>query len=113
MASVEQKIQKKIMDMLRKEHGAYTVKVMVASVNGVPDLLTCIPFTKAEVLQYLETHDTIGVFFGIEVKTPTTTDNTSPLQKYNLDKIQEAAGLPMVAWTALMVDEHLKQLKGN
>jgi len=49
----EQAIQSKIIDYL-KQAGAFTVKVVVATKAGVPDLLVCYQ----------------GTFIGIEVKAP-------------------------------------------
>lgn len=86
----EQQIQKKIITYLEKE-GCYVVKVMSASKSGVPDILGCYE----------------GVFFGIEVKTPTTSNNVSKLQEYNLDKIIESGGHSLVAWNVEQVEEFL------
>lgn len=86
----EQQIQKKIITYLEKE-GCYVVKVMSASKAGVPDILGSYE----------------GVFFGIEVKTPTTSSNVSKLQEYNLDKIRESGGHSLVAWNVEQVEEFL------
>ena len=86
----EQQIQKKIITYLEKE-GCYVVKVMSASKAGVPDILGCYE----------------GIFFGIEVKTPTTSNNVSKLQEYNLDKIRDSGGHSLVAWNVEQVEEFL------
>jgi Holliday junction resolvase len=89
----EQQIQKKIIAYLEKE-GCYVVKVVSATKSGVPDILGCYE----------------GIFFGIEVKTPKTANNVSKLQEYNLDKIREADGHSLVAWSVDQVEEFLKGL---
>ncbi len=77
----EQSYQRKIVKEL-ESRGAYVVKVITASKKGVPDILACYQ----------------GIMLAIEVKTPTTMANTSPLQKYNLAKIKEAGGYSLVAY---------------
>jgi len=86
----EQQIQKKIIKYLEGE-GAYVVKVISASKAGVPDLLVCYE----------------GHFIGIEVKTPLKRTNVSPLQEYNLDRIEECGGDILVAWSVEQVKEML------
>jgi len=86
----EQQIQRKIIRYL-ENRDAYVVKVVSATRTGVPDILCCVQ----------------GKFIGIEVKTPTTKENTSALQKYNLDLIKTKGGLSLVAWDVLMVKEFL------
>lgn len=77
----ESEIQKKILDYL-KSIGVYSVKVIQASKAGVPDIIGCYR----------------GKFIAIEVKTPKTRNNTSELQKLNLDWIIESGGKSCVAW---------------
>jgi len=86
----EQQIQKKITNYLESQ-GCYVVKVVSATKAGVPDILGCYE----------------GVFFGIEVKTPRTAGNVSKLQEYNLDKIREADGHSIVAWSVEQVEEFI------
>lgn len=86
----EQQIQKKIITRL-EARGCYVVKVISASKTGIPDILGC--------------YD--GVFFGIEVKTPSTINKTTKLQDYNIDKIIETGGYAMVMWDAEQVDDFL------
>ncbi len=76
----EQNFQSKIVKYLESE-GAYVVKVVKANKNGVPDIVACYK----------------GYFLAIEVKTPTTRANTSPLQDYNLKLIASAGGIALVA----------------
>ncbi len=76
----EQDFQRKIVKYLESE-GAYVVKVVAASKKGVPDIVACYK----------------GYFLAIEVKTPTTRANTSPLQDYNLKLIASAGGVALVA----------------
>jgi len=89
----EQQIQKKITAYL-EDQGCYVVKVVSATKAGVPDILGCYE----------------GVFFGIEVKTPKTANNVSKLQEYNLDKIREADGHSLVAWSVEQVEEFIEGL---
>jgi len=86
----EQDYQKKIVKYL-ESHGAYVVKVITASKKGVSDILCCYK----------------GRFISIEVKTPTTMNNTSELQKYNLAKVKEASGLSLVACSIEEVEPYL------
>jgi len=88
--ATEQQVQKKITNFLEKQ-GAYVVKVVSATKAGVPDILACYK----------------GRFLGIEVKKPSTKNNTSKLQDYNLDKIVEASGLSCVAWEVDQVEDLL------
>lgn len=91
----EQKIQSKIKTALEQE-GAYVIKVVQASKKGVPDLIACYK----------------GYFLGIEVKKPTTTGDTSKLQKYNLKLIAEAKGLSCVACSFECVEPLLRRIDG-
>lgn len=72
---LEQKIQTKILKYL-KEKGYYTVKTIVCSKGGVPDVLCCQPGT--------------GLFVAFEVKNEH--GETSPLQDYNIETIRKAGG---------------------
>ena len=90
----EQVIQKNIIRMLEKDYGAYVVKVITASKNGIPDLLACVQ----------------GRFVGIEVKRPESQNNVSKLQAYNLQRIENSDGISMVAWNTAMVKEVLDEL---
>lgn len=89
----EQHIQKKIIKYLESQ-GAYVVKVISASKSGVPDILFCYE----------------GVFAAIEVKTDTTKGNVSKLQEYNLEKVREAGGHSIVAWSVEQAEDFLKGL---
>lgn len=70
----EQKIQKEIINEI-EANGGYVIKVVAATVGGVPDLIACID----------------GRFLGIEVKKPG--NDTSPLQAYNIRKIIKSGGI--------------------
>ncbi len=89
----EQKYQKKITGAI-EYRGGYVVKVIVASKSGVPDILACYK----------------GHFIAIEVKTPTTMNNTSKLQDFNLKKVNDAGGYAIVAWNANVIDELLDEI---
>ena len=89
----EQTLQKQIITMIEEEYKGYVVKVQVASKSGVPDLLCCVN----------------SKFIGIEVKREESKNNVTPLQKYNLKKIQDSGGYSMVAWN---VDSVRKVLNG-
>ena len=88
MKMTEQQIQKSIIKYLESQ-GAYIVKVISASKAGVPDILCCYQ----------------GKFIGIEVKKPSTKNNVSKLQEYNLKKIRESGGIALVAWSLEQVME--------
>lgn len=89
----EQSIQNKMIKKLESK-GAYVVKVISASKKGVPDIIACYK----------------GKFLGIEVKRPETRNNVSPLQQFNLSKIQDAAGISCVAWDPEQIDLLLKDI---
>lgn len=91
---LEKKIQKKITDYL-KSKGIYIVKVINGTRAGVPDIIGCYN----------------GQFIGIEVKTPSTKTNVSPLQKYNLNEISKAKGISLVAWDLEQVKELIEGLE--
>ena len=105
----EQDYQRKIVNLL-EANDAYTVKVITASKKGVPDVIGCLPITKEMAMKYFETHDTLGLFIAVEVKTPSTMNNTSKLQEYNLRKIAEAGGSPIVAWSMDAVEEMIHEI---
>ena len=75
----ESLLQGKIIKHLQGR-GAYVVKVITASKAGVPDLLVCYK----------------GKFIAIEVKAPGKLNNTSELQKYNLDLVKASGGISLV-----------------
>jgi len=79
--SPEQKLQKKIIAHLKSE-GYYVVKIISASVRGVPDLILCSP---------------IGKFVGIELKAPSKPEEATPLQEHNLKAIRQNEGIAFVA----------------
>ena len=107
----EQDYQRKIVNLL-EANDAYTVKVISASKKGVPDVIGCLPITKDMAMKYFETHDTLGLFIAVEVKTPRTMNNTSKLQEYNLKKISEAGGSPIVAWSTEAIEDMLGEIYG-
>lgn len=76
----ESKIQKEILDYL-KEKGYYVVKVVVANVSGVPDILFCKD----------------GMFHAIEVKATGKKSNVTELQKRHLQMIRASGGKAVVA----------------
>jgi len=86
----EQGYQRKIVKAL-EERGAYTVKVITSTKKGVPDIIGCYK----------------GHFIAIEVKTPTSMNNTSKLQDHNLRLINDKGGYAIVAWSAESVMEML------
>lgn len=92
----EQAIQTKLLNFL-KSKGAYTVKVIEAGKAGVPDILACYK----------------GVFLGIEVKRPETLKRVTPLQVYNLDKINEAGGLGRVVADVNTLAKILEEIDAN
>lgn len=77
----EQKLQAKIITWLQ-DNGFYTVKVVVATKKGVPDIVGCTP---------------TGKFFAIEVKFGS--NKLSKLQEYNLRVIKENGGISLVAYS--------------
>jgi len=88
----EQQVQKKIISYLESLDESYVVKVVSATKSGVPDILACIS----------------GIFVGIEVKRPSSKNNVSKLQLYNLSSIERAAGKSLIAWNVDMVKEFIE-----
>ena len=89
----EQYIQRKIIKWLEGE-GHYVVKIVNATKAGVPDIVACVN----------------GKFVGIEVKTPETKNNVSPLQAHNLSEIILSGGNSLVAWDLEQVKEFIEEL---
>ena len=89
----EQDYQAKIVKLI-EARGGYVVKVITASKKGVPDIIACLD----------------GKFLAVEVKTPRTMNNVSPLQTHNLKKINDAGGYAMVAWSVDRVEELLNDI---
>jgi len=78
---LEQKLQSKVIKYL-KSNGYYCVKVITATVAGIPDILCCSPS---------------GQFVAIELKKPDVKAEPSALQKYNLEQIQKRNGIAICA----------------
>lgn len=76
----ESKIQKDILQYL-KDQGYYVVKVVVANVSGVPDILFCKD----------------GKFCAIEVKATGKKAKVTELQKVHIDLINKTGGKAIVA----------------
>jgi Holliday junction resolvase len=76
----ESKIQKEILDYL-KSKGYYVVKVVVANMSGVPDILFCKD----------------GRFCAIEVKATGKKAKVTELQKHHLYMINASGGKAIVA----------------
>ena len=76
----EQKLQAKILKYLFAI-GAYSVKVVAATIAGVPDIICCYK----------------GKFVGIEVKLEGS--KPSALQLSNIELIKNAEGLAFVAYS--------------
>ena len=74
----EQDIQRRITKAIEKK-GGWCCKTITCNKSGVPDILAVID----------------GIFYAIEVKTPT--GRTSPIQDYQIMKINEAGGKAFVA----------------
>ena len=85
-AGPESKIQSKILKWLASQ-GAYNVKVITASKSGTPDILGCMPV----VITTAMVGSTVGVFFGLEVKS--SVGVATDLQTYHLDCIGRAGGV--------------------
>jgi len=86
----EQAIQNRIMTYLKKL-GAYSLKVISAGKNGVPDIIVSLD----------------GRFVGIEVKRPG--EQPTALQSYNIEQIRKSGGVAFVADSIQSVKEQLKE----
>lgn len=89
MPPSEQQIQKRIQDKL-KARGAWVIKVISANRNGCPDILACLD----------------GQFIAIEVKRPGS-GRVSVLQRIQIDRINAAGGIAMVATSWEDVENNL------
>jgi len=76
----EKVIQKEILDYL-KEQGYYVIKVVVANVSGVPDILFCKD----------------GRFCAVEVKATGKKKQVTELQKLHIEMIHASGGKAIVA----------------
>lgn len=101
---LESKRQKKITDYLHSL-GAWTVKVIQGNKSGCPDIIACVPMTKAQVLKLFEYQAVIGVFVAPEIKQPGGT--TSAIQKRNIKQINRAGGISASDITSV---EDMKEL---
>ena len=86
----EQPIQTKIIEYLTS-NGGYAVKVVQATKAGVPDVVCCLH----------------GKFIAIEVKKPKL--NASPLQDYNVKRVEAAGGIAFVAHSLDEVKQELNR----
>jgi Holliday junction resolvase len=84
----EQAIQKTITKAI-EQRGGWCCKTITCNKSGVPDILAVID----------------GKFIAVEVKTPK--GKTSPIQEYQIKKIQESGGTAIVARS---VEDFLKCL---
>jgi len=76
----EQQIQKKIINYL-EDMGAYVIKTINSNRSGIPDIICCLD----------------GKFIAIEVKR--IGGKTTPLQEYELSKINKAGGKAKVIYS--------------
>lgn len=76
----EKVIQKEILDYLKAQN-YYVIKVIVANVSGVPDILCCKD----------------GKMYGIEVKATGKKKNVTELQKLHIEMINASGGKAFVA----------------
>lgn len=90
----ESSVQTKILKYL-KSIDCYTVKVISATKAGIPDIIGCYK----------------GRFIAIECKTPTTKNNVSELQKFNIEAIHKAQGFAIVAWDVEGVKTFIESLE--
>jgi len=85
----ESAIQKKIIDYINTV--GYCVKIVSATKSGVPDIVACIN----------------GKFYAFEVKR-SEKEEVSELQKYNIEKIQNAGGIAHVVYSVDQVNEVIR-----
>ena len=96
----ESLVQSKIISYL-KAIGAYTVKTVVCSTNGHPDILAAVPYTITQG----DVGRRVGLFVGVEVKNET--GKASPIQVHRLSQIEEAGGIGLVARSVSAVETAL------
>jgi len=83
------KLQSKILKYL-KEIGAYSVKVVRANKDGVPDIVACFE----------------GKFYGFEIKSGR--DKLRALQDYNIKEIRKAGGK---AWVIYDIEDFMNAMR--
>lgn len=92
----ESALQSKVIKYLQSE-GAYVVKVVAASKDGVADLLVCYR----------------GLFLALECKAPGKLNGVSPLQSYNINEVKKAGGISLAFDSLDTVKELICKLKQN
>lgn len=75
----ETALKNKVRDILKKVPNLWFVKTQQMALIGTPDFLCCLE----------------GQFIAIELKK-SPTDKPSPLQEYNLEKIEACGGIGLV-----------------
>lgn len=76
----EQAIQKKIINYL-ESRGAWVVKTITVNKRGCPDILACLD----------------GQFIAIEVKSEGMLSKVTPIQRFQIDAINETGGIAFAA----------------
>ena len=90
---------------------AWTFKAMVSSRNGTPDVIACVPITKAEADKLFETQDVIGLFVAVEVKDKHKKAEGRKLQEIQLRRIRAAGGIGLTANSLDLVKKALSQFR--
>lgn len=90
--SSESYVQTKIIKWLQSQ-GWYVIKVIVASRNGVPDIIAC---------------DPAGNFWAFEVKFGS--NKASPLQLHNIQEIERCNGRAFVVYSLDQVKAIVQRL---
>lgn len=114
----ESRLSRAIKTMIRA-NGAYCIKIHGGPTMeaGTPDLLACIP---VEIREYAlpsvrsEIVRTVGLFVGIETKTPENRRDDkdgSAIQRYRAEQIRHAGGVVIIPATSVeQVSEALDAL---
>ena len=91
----EQQIQTKIIKYL-KSIGAHVINTTVVHPIGTADLICCLN----------------GLFYAFEVKKDAKS-KVSPLQVYQIERVEKAGGKAFVVWSVDMVKNTLERLNSR
>lgn len=109
----ESKISRAIIAMI-KAGGGYAVKFHGGPMTeaGTPDILACIPIQahSTEVCGHPSDPGRIGLFVGIETKTPDKRHNVSAIQRRRHAHIEHSGGVVIVATSVSEAREALQSL---
>lgn len=121
MKELESKIQRRCQEVFKRDK-YFVMKTHgdLYSRAGIPDLIACVPVKIEVIRKMLEDgwfrDNKIGIFIGLEVKTPETIrifDDTREAQEIVGKEIKNSGGLWFVVDDDVTVEALLKVTKGE